>query len=53
VKQKRVFGHFDGSSKKPTILSPATDNKTKALNTQQEKEDTAMYLLLQGLADST
>ncbi|KAF8235484.1 hypothetical protein L208DRAFT_1256697 [Tricholoma matsutake] len=53
VKQKRVHGHFDGTSMKPTLLSSPTDDETKALNVWQEKEDTAMYLLSQKLANLT
>ncbi|KAF8234770.1 hypothetical protein L208DRAFT_1260026 [Tricholoma matsutake] len=49
VKQKWVFRHFDGTEIKPTLSSPATENKTKALTAWQGKEDTAMYLLLQKL----
>jgi hypothetical protein len=51
VKQKQVHGHFDGSSKKPSLLSPPTDDETKALNAWQEKEYTVMYLLSQKLAN--
>jgi hypothetical protein len=53
VKQKHIFRHFDGTDTKPTLLSPATETETKALTAWQEKEDTAMYLLSQKLADST
>ncbi|KAF8224780.1 hypothetical protein L208DRAFT_1309226, partial [Tricholoma matsutake] len=53
VKQKWVYGHFDGTNTKPTLSSPTTETETKALTAWQEKEDTAMYLLLQKLADLT
>ncbi|KAF8222309.1 hypothetical protein L208DRAFT_1080569, partial [Tricholoma matsutake] len=53
VKQKRVFRHFDGSATKPAVSDPPTTDKTVVLATWQEKEDTAMYLLSQKLADST
>ncbi|KAF8230708.1 hypothetical protein L208DRAFT_1157305, partial [Tricholoma matsutake] len=53
VKQKRVFGHFDGTATKPAVSNPPTAVKTVALATWQEKEDTMMYLLSQKLADST
>jgi hypothetical protein len=53
VKQKRVFGHFDGTATKPTVSDPPTTVETVALAAWQEKEDTAMYLLSQKLADST
>ncbi|KAF8221152.1 hypothetical protein L208DRAFT_1225944, partial [Tricholoma matsutake] len=53
VRQKRVFRYFDGTSTKPTLSLPTTEDKTKALNAWQEKEDTTMYLLSQKLADLT
>ncbi|KAF8235865.1 hypothetical protein L208DRAFT_1254587, partial [Tricholoma matsutake] len=53
VKQKRVFGHFDGTDTKLALPSPTTEATNKALAAWQEREDTAMYLLSQKLADST
>ncbi|KAF8229548.1 hypothetical protein L208DRAFT_1286088, partial [Tricholoma matsutake] len=53
MKQKRVFRHFDGSATKPAVSDPPTTDETVALAAWQEKEDTAMYLLSQKLADST
>lgn len=53
VKQKRVFGHFDGTATKPAVSNPPTAVETVALAAWQEKEDTAMYLLSQKLADLT
>jgi uncharacterized membrane protein YpjA len=47
MKQKRVYGHFNGSSMKPPDSMPLTQASW------QEKEDTVMYLLSQKLADST
>jgi hypothetical protein len=53
VRQKRVFDHFDGTVTKPTVSDPPTAAEVTALSAWQEKEDTAMYLLSQKLADST
>jgi hypothetical protein len=52
IKQKRVFGHFNGSATKPAVSNPPTTDETVALAAWQEKEDTVMYLLSQKLADS-
>ncbi|KAF8236677.1 hypothetical protein L208DRAFT_1046896, partial [Tricholoma matsutake] len=53
VTQKRVFGNFDGTATKPMVSDPPTAVKTVTLAAWQEKEDTAMYLLSQKLANST
>ncbi|KAF8237482.1 hypothetical protein L208DRAFT_1247106 [Tricholoma matsutake] len=53
VKQKKVFGHFDGTDIKPVLSLPTMEDEAKALTAWQEKEDTVMYLLSQKLADLT
>jgi len=53
VKQKQVYGHFNGTEVKPTLSSPTMEDETKALTAWQKKKNTAMYLLSQKLADST
>ncbi|KZT68542.1 hypothetical protein DAEQUDRAFT_651581, partial [Daedalea quercina L-15889] len=55
VRQKKVWSHFDGSSPRPTPVAPTapTQPEQAALDTWQEKEDLAMYLLTQKLPDVT
>ena len=53
VKQKQVYGHFDGSSPSPVKTNVMTNTAfVDAQNTWQEKEDTALYLLSQKLPNS-
>ena len=57
VKQKKVYGHFDGSSKKPVstkenLLSMEQKEFEKELTAWQDKEDLAHYLLTQKLPDA-
>ncbi|TFY51058.1 hypothetical protein EVJ58_g10760 [Rhodofomes roseus] len=55
VRQKKVWSHFDGSSPCPIPAAPTapTQAERTALDTWQEKEDLAMYLLTQKLPDVT
>ncbi|KAK2467948.1 hypothetical protein APHAL10511_000243 [Amanita phalloides] len=61
VRQKKVYAQFDGSNPKPKVsASVTTEDSTadptteqvKKLQTWQDKEDLAMYLLMQKLPDS-
>ncbi|KIL55045.1 hypothetical protein M378DRAFT_18300 [Amanita muscaria Koide BX008] len=60
VKQKKVWGHFDGTSikpEKPVVTGKSSVDEMAAykrrLNAWEEREDLAMYLLTQKLPDST
>ncbi|PFH47112.1 hypothetical protein AMATHDRAFT_152920 [Amanita thiersii Skay4041] len=56
VKQKKVWGQFDGSNQKHTAKNDATNTEKiehkKLLAAWQEQEDMALYLLTQKLPDS-
>jgi len=57
VKQKKVWGQFDGTSPKPTALTKGSEAAVLAahsvrLSAWQEKENLAFYLLSMKLPDS-
>ncbi|KAK2461343.1 hypothetical protein APHAL10511_006641 [Amanita phalloides] len=61
VCQKKVYAQFDGSNPKPKVSASVmtedsttdpTTEQVKKLQTWQDKEDLAMYLLMQKLPDS-
>lgn len=55
IRQKKVWGHFDGTSLHPTPADPAapTAAEQTVIDAWQEKEDLARYLLTQKLPDIT
>ncbi|GBE84202.1 hypothetical protein SCP_0601800 [Sparassis crispa] len=55
VRQKGVWPHFDGSSKKPVAADPnkPTTDETDLIQEWQKKENLALYLLTQKLSDTT
>jgi hypothetical protein len=49
---KGYWGHFDGTSKAPSLGSPATESETEALATWNKNEHTVKALLTQKIPDS-
>ena len=53
VNAKGFWGHFDGSSTKPEIDTPSTEQQLAALSQWEKDERSSKSLLTQKLPDST
>ena len=53
IEAKGFWGHFDGTSPKPTASSPATEDEAKALDQWLRDERSAKALLTHRIPDST